>query len=39
MRSLVVASPGLVDDAATPAIDAELRLMLDAWLRPHEARP
>jgi AcrR family transcriptional regulator len=38
VRSLVVASPGLVDDAATPGIDAELRVMLDAWLRPHEAR-
>ncbi len=38
VRSLVVASPGLVDDAATSAIDAELRLMLDAWLRPAEPR-
>ena len=36
VRSLVAASPALVDDAATPAIDAELRLMLDAWLRPTE---
>ncbi len=34
VRSLVIASPGLVDDAGAPAIDAELRLMLDAWLRP-----
>lgn len=34
VRSLVTASPGLIDDAAAPAIDAELRLMLDAWLRP-----
>ena len=38
VRSLVAASPDLVDDAATPSIDAELRLMLDAWLRPVEAR-
>jgi AcrR family transcriptional regulator len=34
LRSLLTASPGLVDDALTPAIDAELRVMLDAWLRP-----
>jgi AcrR family transcriptional regulator len=34
VRSLVVATPALQDDAATPAIDAELRVMLDAWLRP-----
>jgi AcrR family transcriptional regulator len=34
MRGLVTASPALVDDALTPAIDAELGLMLDAWLRP-----
>ncbi|HEX4754642.1 MAG TPA: helix-turn-helix domain-containing protein [Candidatus Dormibacteraeota bacterium] len=34
MRSLVTASPELIDDALTPAIDAELGLMLDAWLRP-----
>jgi AcrR family transcriptional regulator len=34
VRSLVTASPALIDDALTPAIDAELRLMLDAWLRP-----
>ena len=39
VRSLVVASPALVDDAATPAIDAELRLMLDAWLRPAQSSP
>lgn len=38
VRSLVTASPALVDDAATPAIDAELRRMLDAWLRPAEVR-
>jgi AcrR family transcriptional regulator len=38
VRSLVAASPALVDDAATPAIEAELRLMLDAWLRPAEVR-
>ncbi len=37
LRSLVAASPALIDDALTPAIDAELRLMLDAWLRPPEA--
>jgi AcrR family transcriptional regulator len=36
LRSLVVASPALVDDPLTPAIDTELRRMLDAWLRPHE---
>jgi AcrR family transcriptional regulator len=36
VRSLVTASPALIDDPATPAIDAELRLMLDAWLRPSE---
>lgn len=36
VRSLVIASPALVDDAVTPALDAELRLMLDAWLRPAE---
>ncbi|MBJ7595014.1 MAG: helix-turn-helix transcriptional regulator [Candidatus Dormibacteraeota bacterium] len=36
VRSVVAASPALADDAATPAIDAELRLMLDAWLRPPE---
>ncbi|HEY7926163.1 MAG TPA: helix-turn-helix domain-containing protein [Candidatus Dormibacteraeota bacterium] len=34
LRSLVTAAPGLVDDALTPAIDAELAMMLDAWLRP-----
>ena len=34
VRSLVVATPALLDDATTPAIDAELRVMLDAWLRP-----
>lgn len=38
LRSLVTASPALVDDALTPAIDAELRLMLDAWLRPERSR-
>jgi len=37
VRSLVAAAPALVDDAVTPAIDAELRLMIDAWLRPVEA--
>jgi len=37
LRSLVAASPALIDDALTPAIDAELRLMLDAWLRRPEA--
>ena len=39
VRSLVAASPALVDDPLTPAIDAELRVMLDAWLRPAEPRP
>jgi AcrR family transcriptional regulator len=39
VRSLVTASPALIDDATTPAIDAELRRMLDAWLRPQEASP
>jgi AcrR family transcriptional regulator len=34
LRSLVAASPALHDDPLTPAIDAELRSMLDAWLRP-----
>jgi AcrR family transcriptional regulator len=34
LRSVVVAGPGLVDDAMTAAIDAELARMLDAWLRP-----
>lgn len=34
LRSLVVASPALVDDALTPAIDTELGGMLEAWLRP-----
>jgi AcrR family transcriptional regulator len=34
LRSMVTASPGLIDDALTPAIEGELRLMLDAWLRP-----
>jgi AcrR family transcriptional regulator len=38
VRSLVAASPALLDDALTPAIDAELRRMLDAWLRPEEPR-
>lgn len=38
MRSLVTAAPALIDDSLTPAIDAELALMLDAWLRP-EIRP
>jgi AcrR family transcriptional regulator len=38
VRSLVAASPALVEDASAPAIDAELRLMLDAWLRPVEVR-
>ncbi len=37
VRSLVVAAPALVDDAATPGIDAELRLLLDTWLRPASA--
>ncbi|MGH7723215.1 MAG: TetR/AcrR family transcriptional regulator [Candidatus Dormibacteria bacterium] len=36
VRSLVAASPALVDDDLAPAIDAELRLMLDSWLRPAE---
>jgi hypothetical protein len=36
VRSLVTASAALIGDAATPAIDDELRLMLDAWLRPAE---
>jgi AcrR family transcriptional regulator len=36
LRSLVAASPALVDDPLTPAIDTELCRMLDAWLRPHE---
>ncbi|HWF58503.1 MAG TPA: hypothetical protein VG520_09130 [Candidatus Dormibacteraeota bacterium] len=36
LRSLVAASPALIDDALAPAIDAELRRMLDAWLRPVE---
>ncbi len=39
VRSLVAAAPGLVDDALTPAIDAELRVMMDAWLRPAEPSP
>jgi AcrR family transcriptional regulator len=39
VRSLVTASPSLIDDATTPAIDAELRRMLDAWLRPEQASP
>jgi AcrR family transcriptional regulator len=34
LRSLVAAAPALADDALTPAIDAELGRMLDAWLRP-----
>jgi AcrR family transcriptional regulator len=34
VRSLVTASPSMVDDALTPEIDAELRVLLDAWLRP-----
>jgi hypothetical protein len=34
LRSLVTASPALVDDALTPVIDAELGRMLEAWLRP-----
>jgi AcrR family transcriptional regulator len=34
LRSVVVAGPGLVDDAMTVAIDAEIGRMLDAWLRP-----
>lgn len=38
LRSLVAAAPALIDDGTTPAIDAELRLMLDAWLRPAESR-
>jgi AcrR family transcriptional regulator len=36
LRSVVAASPALVDDPLTPAIDTELRRMLDAWLRTHE---
>jgi AcrR family transcriptional regulator len=36
VRSLLAASPALIDDALTPAIDAELRVMLDTWLRPAE---
>jgi AcrR family transcriptional regulator len=39
VRSLVTASAALIDDATTPAIDAELRRMLDAWLRPAAASP
>jgi AcrR family transcriptional regulator len=38
LRSVVVAGPGLVDDAMSPAIDAEIHRMLDAWLSP-AARP
>ena len=38
LRSVVVAGPGLVDDAMTAAIDAELARMLDAWLRPEAPR-
>ncbi|MDQ6855469.1 MAG: TetR/AcrR family transcriptional regulator [Candidatus Dormibacteraeota bacterium] len=38
VRSLVAASPALADDPATPAIDAELRLLLDGWLRPADGR-
>jgi AcrR family transcriptional regulator len=34
LRSLVAAAPALADDPLTPAIDAELRRMIDAWLRP-----
>jgi hypothetical protein len=34
LRSLVIAAPSLVDDALTPAMDAGLRVLLDAWLRP-----
>ena len=34
IRSLVAAAPDLIDDALTPRIDAELALLLDAWLRP-----
>jgi AcrR family transcriptional regulator len=37
VRSLVAAAPALLDDALSPAIDAELRVMLDAWLRPAES--
>jgi AcrR family transcriptional regulator len=34
LRSLVAASPSLMDDALTPRIDAKLAALLDAWLRP-----
>ena len=34
VRSLVAASPALVDDHLAGAIDRELGRMLDAWLRP-----
>ena len=36
VRSLVTASPSLAADPLAPAVDSELRLMLDAWLRPAE---
>lgn len=34
LRSLVTASPALIDDGLTAMIEAELAAMLDAWLRP-----